>query len=163
VGAAGAGDQDFAQEMKRAANPPRAPCVPRVIIDTNLVLSALVFAQGRLTPLRQAWQAQRIQPLVSRFTAAELIRVFAYPKFKLTADEQQELLADYLPYCKTIRIPEPPPKAPACRDAFDVPFLELAVAGKAQALITGDRDLLGLAGTFASPIVTAERFLSTLS
>lgn len=160
MGAADAGDQDFAQEMKRAANPPRAP---RVVIDTNLVLSALVFAQGRLTPLRQAWQAQRIQPLVSRFTAAELIRVLAYPKFKLTADEQRELLADYLPYCKTIRIPEPPPRTPACRDAFDVPFLELAVAGKAQALITGDRDLLGLAGTFACPIVTAERFLSTLS
>jgi putative PIN family toxin of toxin-antitoxin system len=143
--------------MKRAAIP------LRVVIDTNLVLSALVFAQGRLTPLRQAWQTHRIQPLVSRVTAAELIRVLAYPKFKLTADEQQELLADYLPCCKTVRIPEPPPKTPACRDAFDVPFLQLAVAGKAQALVTGDLDLLSIAGAFACPIITAEQFINTLS
>jgi predicted nucleic acid-binding protein len=59
--------------MRRAAGP------WPVVIDTNLVLSALVFAQGRLTPLRQAWQAQRILPLVSRATTAEL----TYPKFKL--------------------------------------------------------------------------------
>ncbi|MDQ1302499.1 MAG: putative toxin-antitoxin system toxin component, family, partial [Pseudomonadota bacterium] len=31
---------------------------PRVVIDTNLVLSALVFAGGRLAPLRLAWQGQ---------------------------------------------------------------------------------------------------------
>jgi putative PIN family toxin of toxin-antitoxin system len=140
--------------MKLAASP------FRVVIDTNLVLSALVFAQGRLTPLRLAWQDQRIRPLVSRVTAAELIRVLAYPKFKLSADEQQELLADYLPYCKTVRIPEPPPNTPACRDAFDVPFLQLAVVGKANALITGDQDLLSLAGSFACPIVTAEQFMN---
>lgn len=141
--------------MKRAAVP------LRVVIDTNLVLSALVFAQGRVAPLRQAWQAHRIQPLVSRVTAAELIRVLAYPKFKLTADEQQELLADYLPYCKTVRIAEPPPETPACRYVFDLPFLQLAIAGKAKALITGDQDLLTLADTFVCPIVTADRFIIT--
>lgn len=36
---------------------------PRVVIDTNLVLSALVFAQGRLTRLRQAWQADCMHKL----------------------------------------------------------------------------------------------------
>lgn len=157
MGAAGAGRQDFAQEeMTRPAGQ------PRVVIDTNLVLSALVFAHGRLTPLRQAWQAQRIQPLVSRVTAAELIRVLAYPKFKLSPEEQRELLADYLPYCKTVRIPEPPPKTPACRDPFDVPFLQLALAGKAKALVTGDRDLLSLARGFACPILGAEEFIDSL-
>lgn len=143
--------------MRRAAGP------PAVVIDTNLVLSALVFAHGRLTPLRRAWQEQRILPLVSRVTAAELIRVLAYPKFKLAPEEQQELLADYLPYCKTVQIPAPPPQTPPCRDAFDVPFLQLALAGKAKALVTGDQDLLDLAGSFACPIVTAERFIATLT
>lgn len=142
--------------MTRPAGP------PRVVIDTNLVLSALVFAQGRLTPLRQAWQAQRIRPLVSRVTAAELIRVLAYPKFRLSPEDQRELLADYLPCCKTVRIPDPPPKTPACRDAFDVPFLQLALAGKAKALVTGDRDLLSLARGFACPILSADRFLASL-
>ncbi len=63
---------------------------PRVVIDTNLVLSALVFAGGRLASLRLAWQDQRVLPLVSRATAAELIRTLAYPKFKLTAAEQED-------------------------------------------------------------------------
>lgn len=135
---------------------------PRVVIDTNLVLSALVFAQGRLTPLRQAWQTQQIQPLVSTVTAAELIRVLSYPKFKLSTADQQELLADYLPYCQTIVIPEPPPSTPECRDAFDIPFLQLSVAGHADALISGDQDLLCLVDHFACPILTAEQFLQTL-
>lgn len=135
---------------------------PRVVIDTNLVLSALVFAQGRLMPLREAWQGRRIQPLVSRDTAAELIRVLAYPKFRLAPEEQQELLADYLPYCETVMIPDPPPPTPACRDVFDVPFLQLAVAGKADFLVTGDQDLLALAGTFFCPIITAESLIQQL-
>jgi putative PIN family toxin of toxin-antitoxin system len=131
---------------------------PRVVIDTNLVLSALVFAGGRLAPLRLAWQDRRVLPLVSPATAAELIRALAYPKFKLAAHEQEELLADYLPYCKTVRIPSPPPATPACRDASDVMFLELALTGKADALVTGDKDLLSLAGKMACPILGAEQF-----
>ncbi len=141
----------------------RTKSIPRVVIDTNLVLSALVFAQGRLTPLRQAWQNRQIQPLVSKVTAAELIRVLNYPKFKLSTADQQELLADYLPYCNTIIIPEPPPLTPECRDAYDVPFLQLALAGEAQALITGDLDLLCLASSFKCPILTAEQLLSNLT
>ena len=143
--------------MKRSARP------PRVVIDTNVVLSALVFAQGRLTPLRAAWQGKLVQPLISRDTAAELMRVLAYPKFQLTPDAREELLADYLPCCITVRVPNPPPKTPACRDAFDLPFLQLAAAGKADALITGDRDLLSLAGSLACAIVSPEQFLKTLN
>ncbi|MCK9387131.1 MAG: putative toxin-antitoxin system toxin component, PIN family [Sulfuritalea sp.] len=136
---------------------------PRVVIDTNLVLSALVFAGGRLAPLRLAWQSGRVLPLVSRSTVSELIRVLTYPKFKLAAHEQEELLADYLPYCKTVRIPALPPATPACRDVFDVVFMELALAGKADALITGDRDLLSLAGKLACPILGADQFLGTFN
>jgi putative PIN family toxin of toxin-antitoxin system len=134
-----------------------------VVIDTNLVLSALIFAQGRLTPLRHAWQGAHCQPLVSSVTTAELIRVLAYPKFKLTAADQQELLADYLPYCATVRMPVKPPATPACRDAFDLPFLQLAVAGKAKYLVTGDQDLLSLTGQFVCPIIAADQFIKTLN
>lgn len=149
MGAAASGGQGNSQEMKRP---------PRVVIDTNLVLSALVFAGGRLAPLRLAWQAQRVLPLVSRATAAELIRTLAYPKFKLPAHEQEELLADYLPYCKTARIPSVPPATPRCRDASDVIFLELALTAKADALVSGDKDLLSLADQLACPILSAEQF-----
>lgn len=141
----------------------RTKSAPRVVIDTNLVLSALVFAQGRLSPLRLAWQSAQCQPLLSSVTAAELIRVLAYPKFKLTTADQQELLADYLPYCTTVRMPVQPPATPDCRDKFDLPFLQLAVVGKADYLVTGDQDLLALAGQFSCPILTADQFMKTLN
>ena len=135
---------------------------PRVVLDTNLVLSALVFANGRLAALRHAWQGAHCVPLVSKATAAELIRVLAYPKFKLNDEAQQELLADYLPWCVTVRIPNPPPATPACRDPLDQPFLQLAIAGKADCLVSGDQDLLSLADCFGCPIVSAERFIKAL-
>ena len=136
---------------------------PRVVLDTNLVLSALVFTHGRLTALRHAWRDARGQALVSQATVAELIRALTYPKFKLSTEEQQELLADYLPHCVTVRMPAKPPKTPACRDPFDAPFLQLAIAGKADYLVTGDEDLLSLAKQFSCPIVTADQLLAVLA
>lgn len=136
---------------------------PLVVLDTNVALSALVFAQGRLSALRQTWHAGRCRPLLSQATATELMRALAYPKFKLSAEEQQELLADYLPYCGIVRMPARPSRTPPCRDPFDLPFLQLAVAGNADYLVTGDRDLLALAGEFSCPIVTADQFLSAIA
>lgn len=134
----------------------------RVVLDTNVVLSALVFRGGPAARVRAGWQAERFKPLVSKATAEELIRVLAYPKFRLTADEQQELLADYLPYAEAVRIPQPPPTVPLCRDPFDIPFLHLAAAGRADALVTGDADLLTLARVGRCPIMTPDAFVSGL-
>lgn len=131
---------------------------PRVVIDTNLVLSALVFSGGQLDVLRHAWQKQTCIPLVCKHTASELIRVLAYPKFKLTPAEQSELLADYLPYCEAVSLPNKAPKTLQCRDVNDIPFLHLAVVAKADCLVSGDENLLYLADEFACPIVTAKDF-----
>ena len=133
-----------------------------VVLDTNVVLSALVFSQGRLAPLRLAWQSTRFVPLISTATAKELVRVLAYPKFKLSEAEQEELLADYLPHCKTVRIPANPPKTPDCPDPFDVPFLQLAIVGKANYLVSGDSDLLNLKRCGACMIVAPEQFIEML-
>jgi putative PIN family toxin of toxin-antitoxin system len=134
-----------------------------VVLDTNLVLSALVFPRGRLAALRTAWHGARCRPLASQATIEELMRALGYPKFKLSEDEQSELLADYLPYCLTVLMPAKPPRVPACRDPFDLPFLQLAIVGKADYLVTGDRDLLSLAEGFSCPIVTAADFLDALT
>jgi len=136
--------------------------VPRVVLDTNVVLSALVFTQRRAAALREAWHGGRCEPLVSKATVGELIRVLAYPKFKLVADEQRELLADYLPYCRTVTIPAKVPRTPPCRDPFDLPFLQLAIIGKAEFLVTGDQDLLDIKGRLLCPIITLEAFLAAL-
>ena len=148
----------------RALGPVLVPVVvPVVVLDTNLLLSALVFASGRLAALRTAWQAGRCVLLVLQATAAELIRVLAYPKFKLSAADREELPADYLPHCRSVRIPARLPTLPTCRDAHDQMFIELAAVGKADVLVMGDQDLLLLAPAFHRRIVTAEVFLSTLN
>ncbi len=72
--------------------------------------------------------------------------MLAYPKFRLDSAEQEQLLGDYMPWVQVVRIPEPPPAARTCRDPFDLPFVHLAIAGRAQVLVSGDRDLLALAG-----------------
>jgi predicted nucleic acid-binding protein len=55
----------------------------------------------------------------------------AYPKFKLTPDEQQHLLGDYLPWCEVAEVKSIKRKLPECRDPAELPFLQLALAGKA--------------------------------
>lgn len=134
----------------------------RVVLDTNVVLSALLFGQGRLAPFRLAWRRGAVRPLVSGPTTEELMRSLSYPKFKLTAEDQHELLADYLPYCTTVRMPAKPPRTPPCRDPFDLPFLQLAIVGKADYLVTGDKDLLAVTGQIRCPILRPEALLSTL-
>ena len=120
----------------------------RAVLDTNVVLSALVFRGGAAGRLRLAWQQGQVLPLVSTVTVQELLRVLAYPKFCLSQVEQDELLGDYLPYAETLRIPQPPPLVPECRDILDLPFLQLAETGKAEVLVSGDRDLLAVAAEF---------------
>lgn len=132
------------------------------MLDTNSVLSALVFPRGRLATLRDAWQHRHCEPLVSNATVAELVRVLAYPKFKLDVGQQRELLADYVPYATAVAMPARPPKTPDCRDPFDMPFLQLAVAGKADALVSGDRDVLSMAGRMPCAVLSPAEFVRTL-
>jgi len=55
------------------------------------------------------------------------------------------------------------PATPVCRDPFDLPFLQLAIAGKAEYPVTGDHDLLSLDGRFVCPITAADQFINTLN
>ena len=133
----------------------------RVVFDTNTVISALVFTAGRLTWLREHWRERRSIALVYRATAAELKRVLGYHKLKLSAEYKFELLGDYLIYCETIEVSEICPIE--CRDAKDQPLLDLAHSGKADLLVTGDEDLLALAGQTAFVIETPERYRYRIS
>lgn len=133
----------------------------KVVIDTNIIISALIFG-GNMAKLRQAWQNKAFTPLASQNTITELIRVLKYPKFKLTKSEQEDLLSDYLLYCDPVKIPKKLPEIPQCRDLFDEPFLILAIAGKADYLLTGDKDLLCLVNDFTCPIVTVEQFFQII-
>ena len=135
----------------------------RVVLDTNTVLSALLFAQGRLVPLRAAWQSGAIAPLLCAQTAEELLRVLAYPKLKLTPEDREELLADYLPFGEVVAPWQKSPAVPACRDKHDRIFLELAMVGAAQWLVTGDRDLLILRGKVQFEILEPAKAIELLA
>lgn len=118
--------------------------VPRVVFDTNTVLSALLFANGALSWLRHHWRHGESVPLISQASASELTRTLSYAKFRLSSQDRMELLGDYLPYCETVEVTERCPHE--CRDQKDQPFLDLAQSGNADLLVTGDKDLLALIG-----------------
>ncbi|MDO4231509.1 MAG: putative toxin-antitoxin system toxin component, PIN family [Lautropia sp.] len=128
----------------------------RVVLDTNVVLSALLFTSGRLAWIRRAWQHGQLQPLVCRETVTELLRVLCYPKFRLSAQARQDLLEDFLPHASVVELPTPWPSLPLCRDAKDQMFLVLAHEGLADALVTGDSDLLDMRDVYPGLILTPE-------
>lgn len=136
--------------------------VPRVVLDTNCLVSALIFSRGKFAWLREAWQTQRFVALASRDTVSELLRVLAYPKFKLTRDEQETLLADFLPYVETVKIDTTPDGLPDIRNADDIIFLVLATVARANALVSGDGDIQAVREAFHVPILTVTEFADWL-
>jgi len=131
-----------------------AEVIRRVVLDTNVLVSALLFTGGRVAWLRHAWQHGYLVPIACRQTVTELVRVIAYPKFKLTSSERDDLLGDALPYTEIISLPEPWPELPECRDPADQVFLALTTVARADALVTGDDDLLELGGETGFTIMT---------
>lgn len=120
----------------------------RVVFDTNTVISALLFGHGKLSWLRDHWRSNDVVTLVSRKTVDELIRVLAYPKFDLEKVAIQALLADYLPFTEAVAV-SPRPQSPQCHDIDDQMFIDLAIQGGADVLVTGDRLLLAMDFTVA--------------
>ena len=114
----------------------------RVVLDTNAVISALLFS-GVSSKLVSLWQNGLITPLLSREILDEYLRVLSYPKFELSENEIKELIQEeILPYAEVVK-----PKRRLRviqRDPADNKFLECAVAGKASVIISGDKDLLSL-------------------
>jgi len=124
----------------------------RAVFDTNVVVTALVFGR-RLGWLREVWASGAVVPIVCRETVSELLRVLAYPKFRLDAADRDALLADYLPFAEIVTLPSPPPELPlACRDRDDVVFLHLAIVSQVDAMVSGDADLTVLASAY--PVIS---------
>jgi uncharacterized protein len=128
----------------------------RVVFDTSTVISALLFSSGRLAWLRQHWCEAECVPLISPETAAEITPALRYPKFKLSLQDTQELLADYIPYCEAIKTVRT--CLCVCRDPSDQPFLDLAESGEVDFLVSSDRDLLVLSGRTSFSIETPETY-----
>ena len=131
----------------------------RVVLDTGVVVSSLLFEKGTLNWIREGWTKSDLQPLVSRATVEELIRVLSYPKFALERGEIDVVLAAYLPFAEVVRVEGGSVSVlPDCKDPDDQKFLDLAHEGRAEVLVTGDGDLLSLAQEVAFEILSPAQF-----
>ena len=131
----------------------------RVVLDTNTVLSALLFPRGRLSRIRDVWTAGRVLPLVCTATARELIGALAHPKFRLAQGDIETLLGAYLPFTEAVEISnDTVADLPLCSDPDDQKFLRLAAIGRADVLVSGDRALLKLAKAVPFAIESAAQF-----
>ena len=116
----------------------------RVVLDTNVVASALLYPSVSSATIRHAWMSGTVTPLVCRATALELMRVLAYPRFGLSDREHKEFVDEYLQFVEVVDVAEGTRRGPECRDPDDQVFIELAIAGRAECIVSGDKALLAL-------------------
>jgi putative PIN family toxin of toxin-antitoxin system len=132
----------------------------RCVFDTNVLISALLFnqskpAQAFVTALRNG------VVLVSADTVSELNEVLGRKKFDkyLTEEERELFLRSLLQNTQLVEIHE---KVRACRDPKDDKFLELAVNGEAEYVVSGDDDLISLHPYRHIQILAPEPFLNAI-
>jgi putative PIN family toxin of toxin-antitoxin system len=114
----------------------------RIVVDTNVLISRLLLP-GSISGRAVDRAVDGGQLLVSTATMEELVDVIGRAKFDpyLSIADRQEFIrllgriVEIVPIVRVVR---------ACRDPRDDKFLEVAVNGRADLIITGDRDLLAL-------------------
>lgn len=119
----------------------------RLVIDTNVALDLLVFADRQAAPILAAIERGTALWLTAACCRDELRRVLAYPELQLATATQAAVFQRYRelttePAADTLQ--PLPADLPRCRDADDQPFLELAATASAHLLISRDRELLRL-------------------
>lgn len=127
-----------------------------VVFDTNILISALGWGGKPDECLRFALRGS-VDLIASPATLAELMRVMEYPKFDFTEDEKAAFHAAILSRATVVQPTET--IAEIDSDPDDNAFLACAVAGEADYIISGDRDLLELEEYRDIAIVTPDEFL----
>lgn len=130
----------------------------RVALDTNVLISAALKRQS--TPGTAAHLVEHHHNLLkSHVTEEQLFEVVARPYFADLIDtETVGWLRTLMAAAELIEISE---RIAACRDPTDDKFLELAVNGKADMMVSGDADLLALNPFRDIPIVTPAAFVQS--
>ena len=133
----------------------------RLVLDTNIVMDMLHFANRHTEPLQAAIKAGQLRCFTDTQCLAELERVTGYPEFGLDEAARRALMENYRKFVVVCDADgEENYLLPRCRDADDQKFLILGARCKADLLITRDKLLLKLARHRHKPppyaIVTAE-------
>lgn len=130
----------------------------RVVIDTNVFISGLLSSTS--TPARVVERAiQQDQLLASPDTLRELFTKLLSPKFdRYVSRERREALLDRL--APNVEIVEIVQRVRASRDPKDDKFLETALNGEANVLVSGDNDLLTLHPFRGTDILSPAEYLA---
>jgi uncharacterized protein len=128
----------------------------RVVVDTNVLVSAALKQQSM--PGMTALLVERRGGLLKSLTTEQqLFEVVARPRLASLIDpETQAWLRELMAAAELVTITE---RIVACRDPTDDKFLELAVNGHADLIVSGDGDLLALNPFRDIPIVTPAVFV----
>ena len=147
------------RQQQRAADPPVSPTPPGLVIDTNVVLDWLVFADPSCETLRVAVHERQVCWLACPSVMVEIERVLARPLAdRWETSRKRALTLEWVP--SVVHCADPPAAScPAlvCTDPDDQKFIDLAVHRGARWLLTRDRALLALRGAarrFGVSIVT---------
>ena len=132
----------------------------KVVIDTNTFISAVLF-KGETNKLVDLWQKEKFTFLISREILDEYIKVLSYPKFKLTSDEIKHIInTELLPFVEPYVVKT---EVDIIKDdPSDNKFLALAITGKSNCIISGDKHLLAIRRFRGIKIITPYLFLSSL-
>ena len=131
----------------------------RLVIDTNVLISALLAEKSLPAHLIVLWREGRFDLLTSSDQLDELMRVTRYPKIRerLAPALAGRLINELRDIAVTVK---DPPTVTVSPDPHDDYLLAIASAGSADFLVTGDkRDLLALRLYEGTKIITARDFL----
>ena len=135
----------------------------RAVVDTDILIRALIKPQGTVGPVLTRLRNGDYTLLYAELLLDELVAKLALPrirdKYHLTDDDVETVLALILLRGESV---VPQRRITACRDPKDNIVLEVAVAGEADYIVTGDNDLLVLHPFEGIPIVGPAKFLKAL-
>lgn len=131
--------------------------VIRVVLDTNVLVSALLF-KTTLSKIIDLWQGGVIIPVISKDTFQELRAVLVYPKFSLSPDEIRAILEqEILPFFEVIDVGEE--VKGICNDPADDKFISCALSAFADYIVSGDKALIDLKQYKSVKIIKPSEFL----
>lgn len=134
----------------------------RVVLDTGILIAALITADTPPDQIYQAWRKKRYTLITSLWQLEEFRRASRYEKVKkfLRPAEAGNLINGLNRHATVLK---ELPDVDLSRDPQDNPVLAMAIASKADYVVTGDRrGLLSLKRVGAIRIVTAREFLKIL-
>ena len=135
----------------------------RTVIDTGIFVSALIRPQGRTGAVLQALKEERFTLIYSTDILVEIIDVLGRDKFRVKYHIRPEMVAALIDLIRLRgELVIPSQKVTACRDPKDDIFLEAALEGKAEYIVSGDLDLLDMKSFEDMPILRVAEFLARI-